>query len=316
MEKCEETIQHLQALLGDNKFYEIFEMLNDKLKSGSHCFGEMILLKGRFNNLIIEIVKGTISNKDQRTELNHIRNALLELIKKIDCNDMTYSIDTKRGVLIKSPEERTKEIIEHLERLLNTEPNTQNVADIWSLSFLSILAIDDDDPSLKNQHEYRRLLLKEKKLFIELAERNFKIKCVISPASQYSIRVGREDIKRAIHRTKNLIKLLKSGESYLRNIEWTISQYDFENRYIIGSTSMFIGLRYGLEVGYGITYVSYDKAYISLKKHFYELIFKDTTALMHVKWGNKNTIYKHNHDLTREAIINCLEDSLNFLKGL
>ena len=216
--------------------------------------------------------------------------------------------------IIHSKRERTQLIKNDLEILYNS--NSVNSEIVWSSAFLSAFAIGKEDPYPEKDHDYLDLLLQEKEVLMALARKGCTIKCIISPANKnHTSYFG---IKYAIQRTKRLLKFLNSNNKELNNIDWTVSELQTKNLYIIGRISCFEGYKKGIQQGYRLTLRQTTLNEINTNINVYKAFFDDLACRMLAKWGSGSDHSKarNKRELFRLSTIRCLEDSLNFLSNL
>lgn len=189
-----------------------------------------------------------------------------------------------------------------------------NKEEVWSSAFLSTLAIGPDDPYPLEDKDYLELLLQEKETLIQLAEKGCTIRFIISPANRNHIRQAGIDY--AVMRTERLLNFLKDNHPAHQYIDWSISELGIKNLYIIGHLSVFEGYKKGTHSGYGLTLRHTARQVINAHIEVYHSYFRDLAARTLVKWPPKTTKDLRERDLLRLATIQCLEESLRFLKDL
>ena len=84
MDNLEQAKSEITTLIGANNLPEVFKKLLALLPESSAKSQEVILLKGRMNDINLKSLRGTISDDDLRVEYNVIREKLLELLNDID----------------------------------------------------------------------------------------------------------------------------------------------------------------------------------------------------------------------------------------
>jgi hypothetical protein len=211
--------------------------------------------------------------------------------------------------IIHSPEERTRLLNNDLQALLKS--GSLHKEAVWASAFLSAFATGPDDSYPPEKQAYLELILKEKKLLLDLARKGCNIKCIISPANENYIRhVG---IQHALLRTRRLIEFLESGDRALGHIDWAISELGTKNLYIVGHISCFEGYKTSLDLGYGLTLRQTSRDVIRANLDLYQSFFDDLAARTLANWAAGNSKYSQRRDLLRIGAIQCLQKSLGFL---
>ena len=341
MNSIEQFKTRVNDLIAGDKTEGAILLFQLHLKIDGSYYNTIISLKARFKRVTIEKINGTISRNKFNREKNKINYDLLELVKKIENEDLEFKLsstqrkdkqkfqevidnltddffkDFGKYKIIKKREERTKEIIEKLKILLEQDAEKLQNTIIRNSAFLTILAVDENEPFFKNGNteelKYKELLLEEKRTLLSLLEKGCMLKIIISPANENYVRHA--GIENSIHRTETLLKILyDKTKPIFDNIEWAISEYGYRNLYILDDKHIFEGHKNSVKVGYGITLYQSDQEIINSNINLFEMAFEDLSALTLCKWGKKNTRYLHRKELLKESAIEFLEKSVQFLK--
>ncbi len=235
---------------------------------------------------------------------------LSRMRKKLErAKRLVHSTEVQPQV-INSERDRTKLINDDLRTLLGTPRVAQGT--VWASAFLSTFAIGADDPYPDTDKDYLKLLLQEKDLLLELAQKGCTIKCIISPANKNYIRHA--GIEYARKRTKRLLDFIRSNHRALQSIDWAVSELGLRNSYIIGRISCFEGYKTGPHHGYGLTLRQTSPDIIKANLSLHTDYFRDLAAHTLSKWctdcdsGGERL-------LLRTATARCLEESIHFLEG-
>lgn len=258
-----------------------------------------------FGKDLLQVLSKEFNNIRSHRIISKFRQRFERAISRISVAEASPQI-------IRSHRERTQLINSDLQTLLNSAGVDKET--VWTSALLSAFAITPDDPYPPEEQDYLKLLLKEKKLLIELAQRGCTIKCIISPTNKnYVMHTG---FDAGIQRTKQLIDFIKSKDTALTHIDWAISELGAKNLYIIGHISCFEGYKKGLDHGYRLTLRQTSPDVINANINIYSSFFTDLAARTLTKWTNEHDSVTSHNELLRIGAKRCLEESLNFLMNL
>jgi len=208
-------------------------------------------------------------------------------------------------MIINSPLERTKFVIEDLRKLADLRNQDLAGRTIYSIAHLSAFAISSNEEEYRRK-EYLDLLLQEKGQLISLAQRGCTIKCMISPSKSFERKAA------LLHnrlRLSELINFLKNGDAcVLNNIDWVISEFGGLNIYIIDNISCFEGYTKSVEGGYQLTLRITTHDVINANEKIFERLFIELSFSTLRKWLKDPSDTDYSRKNLRQATINCLED--------
>ncbi len=330
MKNNEDGIEKLRKLMKKGEFKEVFDEL---LKIYGNKGTDLQMLQYSFESIKKKFKLKKITHKEYNPHEARIIKILTETID---------SLETERKfTILNSREDRTMKIIEDLKELkikdllLKEESKTK----IWSVAFLSIFALGDEntyasfiketlkEEDFEKQKEQFLILSEEKKSLLQLAACGHEIRCIICPANAKNIS---ENIKDAVYRTTQLINFLKNdtGDSFieraLKHIHWVIAEYPQRNVYILGDISIYEGFKKGHErFGYGLSTRQTFKEVISSNSQLYEVFFEGLSFRNSIdadpEWQKRIlSIRKEARrvEYRREYVIFKLEKSLEFLNKI
>lgn len=334
-EKIAQFKSETNNLLGKGLIEETFEKLNYCLIDTCHHKKDLIAHQCDYFYDKKRNLLGEIDAKEFKTTVSRITAALQNIIDTIKPDDLQIAytgkqyIDEGKFRVINNPEDRTRSIIKDLEklkgslmRLIDEEDEIDSIT-IWSISFLSIFAIDENDPAYtKNEHRsLLKMLNEEKRLFTELARLGCKIKCIISPANENHLHST--DLDYALYRTNKLIEFLEKDEPWLSNIEWVASEYGQGHVYIFGNDVLYEGYKQESIPGYGFTLRQEYEQVIKPKIEIYQRLFTNLSYINVANWKREGRrpkppgkIYFNAPTILRYATISKLYESMDYLEGL
>ncbi len=229
-------------------------------------------------------------------------------------DDLLKALDDLRRIgppiIIDDKLKRTRIIINDLQALAKL-PNEEIAKEkILFSGGLSAFAIADNEPFEPGEEEYHEALLKEKESLIELAEKGFTIKCILTPPILYTqVKTGRIDVRK--HRLQYLLNFLQSNDQALLTIEWAVSPFLQKNQYIIGHISYLEGYKKGTQRGYHFTLRQTDSNAISANISLYEALFSHMETYTLTTYGSPGV--PDRREALRKAMINSVKQSLGSL---
>lgn len=343
MKNLKEFKSYIKRNIPKKGLIEIIEEVFVELDENKSMYNELIMILGKIVTVNKRLDLGIITREYHDLVENEARHSFIKFIDRLKDEDVkleeveekserkSFNIikdfsekifllneekenikKNKPFVKLDSPELRTNEIINEFRNLLESDKDLNDV-ELWSRSFLSILAINENEPISNNSKDrvYLENLLLEKKLLIELLERGCHLNCIISPANINYLR--HTSIDRAICRTENLLKFLEKESTALRRIDWVVSEHGHKNVYIIGKSILYEGYKKNPKPGYDLTMKITDQELIEANIEMYSDFFTSLRAVTLFKWGKGDPPSENENDLLRISTINCLKDSLDYL---
>jgi hypothetical protein len=204
----QEIIKAAISLIGESKFKELFELLEDKLDDSSDSYFDVIHQKSRFTGISKKENKGLISFYEAELEYSKIRHGLIEIIKEIKNNfnqdkkkeDDTESANDEVGLILNKYETIDYSYFDHISEF---EEETSKMTEAMLEVNISV-----DDLSLKMTERTNQILnLKkgDKKVNVVVAKK------VVSAMSD-EINIFNYDVNDSIGKFKlSAEKSVKSG---------------------------------------------------------------------------------------------------------
>lgn len=210
--------------------------------------------------------------------------------------------------IIDSKLERTQIIINDLQTLLKLPEEKIPKEKVLFSGGLSAFAIDENEPAEPGEEDYHKALIEEKKSLIDVAEKGFVIKCILTPPIYAYVKQRGIDMKK---RLQCLLNFLKHDSKALHAIEWAVSPFRQKNHYIIGHISYLEGYKKGTLRGFDFTLRQMDSSAISANISLYETLFShlESYTLETYKPPRMGDRRKE----LRQAMITCVEQSLKNL---
>jgi hypothetical protein len=220
--------------------------------------------------------------------------------------------EIRRGrppVIIDDRLERTRRIVADLETLGKLPDEDLSNETVWSSSFMSSIAISDDEDHTDSA--YHPYLLKERDALLALARRGCRLRFIVTPPSEANI--ARPWIKHGLQRTATLLKFLRQEDAAHENIDWVVSPMRQKNIYVIGRVSCIEGFKEHLQRGYQLTIrqTAWDAIEVNVRllATLFARLVKSTLA-------ENQESSRSDRVALRLATIKVLERSLSFMEKL
>lgn len=213
--------------------------------------------------------------------------------------------------IIDSQLARTRAIINDLEVLLGHSDDELEQEVIWFSGALSAFAISDRERYDPEDDEYRRALLRERDLLLELTRRGCKLRCIITPTAKGARRVP------DVRRLTTLLEFLESGDRALESIEWAVSEMRQKNMYVIGNIAAIEGFMDDSSRGYRVSFRQSSADAVSANVSLYEKLFESHRIQTLARYSDRITknASKRPRDILRAATTLCLRDALGEIGG-
>ncbi|MCX6584246.1 MAG: hypothetical protein NT166_29070 [Candidatus Aminicenantes bacterium] len=209
-------------------------------------------------------------------------------------------------LVINSKLERTKAIIDDLQKLANLPDDEISRETVWFSGSLSSFSIPENEQFPPGEEEYQAALLEEKNALISLARRGCTVKCIITPFIP-SPANPKMDTKFKL-RHQCLLKFLQGSDSALSAIDWVISPFRQKNLYIIGYISCVEGYKKGIQRGFDLNLRQTGFNAISADISMYTVLFSHLEVKTLSIYGNPEI--SDRREALKQAVINCLTKAL------
>lgn len=213
--------------------------------------------------------------------------------------------------IIDSPLARTQAIVNDLQTLLARSDDELCQEVVWFSGALSAFAISESESFETGDAEYRRALLRERDLLLDLARRGCTIRCIITPTARGV--AAAQDIERLSY----LCGFLESSDEALRSIDWAVSEMRQKNMYVIGKIAAIEGFRDDTSHGYRVSFRQSSADAVSANVSLYEKLFETLRVHTLSQYSSRvaKRASKSPRDILREATVFCLRRTLQELRG-
>lgn len=209
-------------------------------------------------------------------------------------------------IIIDSKLKRTQIIINDLQILAKLPKEEIPKEKILFSGGLSAFSISKNEPIQPGEEQYQEALIIEKESLINLAEKGFIIKCILTPPIYTHVKIDSIDVRK--QRLQCLLDFLKSNDKALKNIEWVVSPFRQKNQYIIGHISYLEGYKKGTLRGFDFTLRQTDSNAISANISLYEVLFNSMEIYTLSTYGSPGI--DDRCEALKQAMINCIKKSL------
>lgn len=198
--------------------------------------------------------------------------------------------------MLRGATERTRQIVEYMERQLNSLSGGRGLIIRLQAGFSSVA--NEGYPEAKDEEklEYGRLLEKERDCLIKLLKQGVILQAIIHPP------VGPWSEGRWKRRYDRLLAFLHDRHDLASHCEFVYSVEGGPNLLFFGEELLFEGHKTGIEGGFGWTMIYTDKEYLKTRLTIFDMLFQSARRFTLRQYGHQGAA-EGDRDALREAVI-------------
>jgi hypothetical protein len=197
--------------------------------------------------------------------------------------------------------ERTKQLVEYMERLLKNPKRIQGMTIRIQAGLSSLARVGYPESEEPQDREYGEWLEKERDRLIELLEKGATLKVILTrPLGPLANRLN------LANRLEQLIKFLNRQDDLINRCEFVISTEGGANLWFFGEMVLFEGHKTKVGEGYDLTIVYTNPKELSIRLSVFDSHFESAREYTLKTFGSPDDP-KSNPETLRRAVIRALE---------
>jgi hypothetical protein len=198
--------------------------------------------------------------------------------------------------MLRGATERTKQLVEYMERELNSPLGGRGLIIRLQAGFSSVSNEGYPEAKDEQKREYGTLLEKERDCLIKLLEQGALLQAIIYPP------VGPWSEGRWRKRYDRLLAFLCDRHDLASHCEFVYAVEGGPNLFFFGEEMLFEGHKTGIEGGFGWTMVYTDKEYLRTRLTIFDMLFQAARSHTLSQYGRKGAA-EGDRAALREAVI-------------